>query len=155
MCFIDKKQTVKSLQNDHHLVQINMVFVDRWSLFAVHFLYKLDCLSTKKRSWVTGGRYSRWSLSPGSTVHTKCTQMTLKLTHGRTRNCSGIEVLVVRGRQLATSDPGDTPKANPSLVVQLHHALSPNSIQLLGRNYRAFNLKMSHCAKSQDSDSFR
>ena len=27
--------TVKALQNDHPLVQLNVVFVDRWSLFAV------------------------------------------------------------------------------------------------------------------------
>ena len=62
---------------------------------------------------------------------------------------------MVRGGQLATSDPGDTPKDNPSLVVQPHQALAPSSIQLLGRNYRAFNLKMSHCAKLRDSDSFK
>ena len=51
------ENTVKPLQNNNPLVQRNVVFVDRWSLFAVHFLYKLDCLCTKKRSLEAGGRF--------------------------------------------------------------------------------------------------
>ena len=35
------------LQNDQPLVQINVVFVDRWSLFAVHFLYNLTVCARK------------------------------------------------------------------------------------------------------------
>ena len=54
--------TVKPLQNDHPLVQRNVVVVDRWLLFAVHFLCKIDCLCTKKRLLEAGDRYSRWSL---------------------------------------------------------------------------------------------
>ena len=48
---------MKPLQNNHPLVQRNVVFVDRWSLFAVHFPYKLDCLRTKKRSLEAGGSF--------------------------------------------------------------------------------------------------
>ena len=51
--------TVKPLGNDHPLVQTNVVFVDRWSLFALHSLYKLDCLWTKKQSLEAGGRFSQ------------------------------------------------------------------------------------------------
>ena len=45
-------------------VQINVVFVDRWSLFAVHCLYKLDCLCQKYGPWeqvvaIHGGRLSQ------------------------------------------------------------------------------------------------
>ena len=36
-----------------------MVFVDGWSLFAVHFLCKLHCSCTKERSLEAGGRVSQ------------------------------------------------------------------------------------------------
>ena len=59
--------TVKPLQNDHPLVQINVVFVNRWSLFAEHFLYRLDCLCTKSDPWkqvvaIHGGHFSQVKL---------------------------------------------------------------------------------------------
>ena len=63
--------TVKPLQNNHPLVQINVVFVDRWSLFAAQFLWKHDCLCTKMWPLEAGGRCSRWSLKAGFTAHTE------------------------------------------------------------------------------------
>ena len=75
--------TVKPLQNDHPLVQITVVFVDRWSLLAVQSLCKPDC-AQKKRSLEAGGRYSRWSLiKTGFTImlYDSCISTPQRLTH--------------------------------------------------------------------------
>ena len=56
VCILYLTCTVNPPRSDHPLVQINVVFLDRWSLFTVQFLCKHDWLCTKKRYLQASGR---------------------------------------------------------------------------------------------------
>ena len=98
----DKEQSFDFMHNISGRFFLARV-VDRWSLFAVIFLYKLDCSCAKKQSWkqvvaIQVGRFSQvllydparapppppppWNLEKNSVVECKGTTMSVKIYLG-------------------------------------------------------------------------